>query len=149
MERETMPDVYYCCHGCGSIHEVEAIRRNLHVAGRPVADAWPPQHRPLGWLERRRAATLLVRGLWGGRRGRAVRSWMRARMPVAAAPHRSFPGGGKGRAPVPRPAGPVPPGCRAHDQQPLSQLPASAPSASRMNHADAPHRVDQSARHNV
>src|SRR5258708_30982905 len=100
MERGTMPDVYYCCNGCGSIHEVEAIRRNLHVAGRPVGDAWLPRHRPLGWLERRRAATLLVRGLWGGWRGRAARSWMRARVPVAPAPHRSFPGGGKGSAPA-------------------------------------------------
>jgi hypothetical protein len=92
-----MPDVYYCCHGCGSIHEVEAIRRNLHVAGRPVGDTGLPRHLPLGWLERRRAAALLVRGLW---RGRAARSSMTARMPVASAPHRSFPGGGKGPAPA-------------------------------------------------
>jgi hypothetical protein len=70
-----MPDVYYCCHGCGSIHEVEAIRRNLHVAGRPVGDAGLPRHLPLGWLERRRAAALLVRGLRGGR---AARSWLTA-----------------------------------------------------------------------
>ena len=36
-----MPDVYYC-HGCGSIHKVEAIRRDLHVAGRPVGDPTGP-----------------------------------------------------------------------------------------------------------
>ena len=59
-----MPDVYYCCHGCGSIHEVEAIRRNLHLGQHPIGDPWFPPRSVLGWLERRRVTTLLMRGLW-------------------------------------------------------------------------------------
>lgn len=59
-----MPDVYYRCHNCGSVHEAEAIRRNLHLAGRPVGDAWFTQRSLLGRLERRPVAKLLMRGLW-------------------------------------------------------------------------------------
>jgi hypothetical protein len=59
-----MPDVYYHCHNCGSLHEVEAIRLNLHLAGIPVGDPWFPRRSLLGWLEHRRLTALLMRGLW-------------------------------------------------------------------------------------
>ena len=59
-----MPDVYYRCHNCGSIHEAEAIRLNLHLAGNPLGDAWFPRRSLLGWLEHRRLTALLMRGLW-------------------------------------------------------------------------------------
>jgi hypothetical protein len=59
-----MPDVYYHCHNCGSLHEAEAIRLNLHLAGNPVGDPWFPRRSLLGWLEHRRLTALLMRGLW-------------------------------------------------------------------------------------
>jgi hypothetical protein len=59
-----MPDIYYHCHNCGSIHEAEAIRLNLHLAGNPLGDAWFPRRSLLGWLEHRRVTMLVMRGLW-------------------------------------------------------------------------------------
>jgi hypothetical protein len=57
-----MPDDYYRCSSCGSIHQAEAVRRNLHLAGHPVGDPWFPWRSLLGWLERRRFGALLMRG---------------------------------------------------------------------------------------
>ena len=59
-----MPDVYYHCHNCGSIHEAEAIRLNLHLAGNSLGDAWFPRRSLLGWLEHRRITMLVMRALW-------------------------------------------------------------------------------------
>ncbi len=59
-----MPDIYYHCHNCGSIHEAEAIRLNLHLAGNPLGDASFPRRSLLGWLEHRRVTMLVMRGLW-------------------------------------------------------------------------------------
>ena len=59
-----MPDVYYHCHNCGSIHEAEAIRLNLHLAGNPLGDTWFPRRSLLGWLEHLRVTTLVMRALW-------------------------------------------------------------------------------------
>ena len=59
-----MADIYYHCHSCGSIHEAEAIRLNLHLAGNPLGDAWFPRRSVLGWLEHLRVTMLVMRGLW-------------------------------------------------------------------------------------
>jgi hypothetical protein len=83
-----MPDVYYHCHNCGSIHEVEAIRLNLHLAGNPLGDAWFPRRSLLGWLEYRRVTLLVMRALW--RAGRLEESPKAAdALPVRVQPWRA------------------------------------------------------------
>jgi hypothetical protein len=75
-----MPDVYYHCHHCGSIHEAEAIRLNLHLAGNPLGDAWFPRRSLLGWLQHRRVTMLVMRELWrAGARSRGASSRHSAR----------------------------------------------------------------------
>jgi hypothetical protein len=59
-----MPDVYYRCPNCGSVHDAEVIRRSLYLAGHPIGDPWLPRRSLLGWLEHRHVTTLLMRALW-------------------------------------------------------------------------------------
>ncbi|HEY2505103.1 MAG TPA: hypothetical protein VGI58_01185 [Streptosporangiaceae bacterium] len=60
-----MRDVAYHCHHCGSTHEVEAIRHNLHVDRRPIATYAASRRGRMGrWLLRRRLARDLAEALW-------------------------------------------------------------------------------------
>ena len=62
-------DVHYRCHHCGSVHEAEAIRRNLYLGQRALGDAAAFEHggvRGLGRrIVRRRVTRSLMRALWG------------------------------------------------------------------------------------
>jgi hypothetical protein len=62
-------DVYYRCHHCGSIHEVESIRRNLYLGQRALGDVAAFQRGGfLGLgrrIVRRRVTRSLMRSLWG------------------------------------------------------------------------------------
>lgn len=63
-----MNDICYQCHSCGSVHEIEAVRRNLKYNGHAIGDVRAAQRggvlRLASLLARRRVARALMRGLW-------------------------------------------------------------------------------------
>ena len=65
--RPSVNDIYYRCHNCGSVHEIEAIRQNLFYNGRPAGDIRAARRgglpRPCGW-PRRGITRALMRALW-------------------------------------------------------------------------------------
>jgi hypothetical protein len=70
--RHGWPDdhhVRYRCHDCGSIHEIDHVRRNLYLGSRALGDVSALQRGGfLGLgrrLVRRRITRTLLKGLWG------------------------------------------------------------------------------------
>jgi len=60
--------MYCLCHNCGSVHEIEAVRRNLKYNGHAIGDVRAALRGGvlrLGSLRARRKITrALMRGLW-------------------------------------------------------------------------------------
>jgi len=62
-----MADISYQCHHCGSVHEVESIRKNLYLNQRSISSyAFPWQHHPgdRGRMVRWRLARGIAKALW-------------------------------------------------------------------------------------
>jgi hypothetical protein len=58
-------DLWYRCHGCGSTHEVEQVRRALYLGQRSLGDIEAAARGRLGRRLVRRAVTKrLLRTLW-------------------------------------------------------------------------------------
>jgi hypothetical protein len=61
--------IFYKCHNCGSVHEIESIRSNLFYGETPISTmpAFQPRPtlRPGPNLLRREVITMLTRGLRG------------------------------------------------------------------------------------
>ena len=64
-----MSQVTYRCHSCGSIHDIEHIRKNLYYGQRALGTLGAYQrHGVLGVgrrLARRKVTRTLMKGLWG------------------------------------------------------------------------------------
>ena len=62
-----MHDIYYLCHNCGSVHEIEAVRRNLKYNGHAIGDVRAQRGGVLILGSRRARPQItraLMRGLW-------------------------------------------------------------------------------------
>lgn len=60
-----MSQIYYRCHGCGTTHELEHIRKNLYYGQRAIGDLQAAARGQLGrLLIRRKVTRALMRGLW-------------------------------------------------------------------------------------
>jgi hypothetical protein len=61
-------EIYYQCHNCGSVHEIEGISRNLKCNGHAIGDVRAAQRAGVlrlgSLLARRRVTRVLMRGLW-------------------------------------------------------------------------------------
>ena len=63
-----MTKVTYRCHGCGTDHAIEQIRRNLYLGQRTLGDLQAAARGPVPLakrLARRRLTRTLMRSLWG------------------------------------------------------------------------------------
>jgi hypothetical protein len=104
-----MTDVAYQCHNCGSVHEVESIRRNLILDLRAAASYEPSGQRrilnPRARFLRWRMTRGLAQALWPGHSHDPRLAWGRRLAPRPTAqlsdrivPCRAAPGGGDARA---------------------------------------------------
>jgi hypothetical protein len=62
-----MADISYQCHHCGSVHEAESIRQNLHLNQRSIASyalPWLSGVGDGGGVARWRISRGIARGLW-------------------------------------------------------------------------------------